>query len=129
MKSEVQALLDLAGESIAASGSLLRDRHARFSVSRAYYAMFYVAEALHLAEGRSYSKHSAVISNFGRHFVKTGRFDARFHRYLRKAFEDRQRCDYEASGTISDRTARSTIAHANEFLTVARSFIQEEADG
>ena len=41
-----------------------------FATSRAYYAMFYVAEALLLGEGLTFSKHSAVIAAFGKSFVK-----------------------------------------------------------
>ena len=34
--------------------------------------MFSYAEALLLTKGLSFSKHSAVIENFGKHFIKTG---------------------------------------------------------
>jgi uncharacterized protein (UPF0332 family) len=44
--SEVQALIEKAKESTAAARSLAKDGHYDFAASRAYYAMFYVAEAL-----------------------------------------------------------------------------------
>jgi uncharacterized protein (UPF0332 family) len=43
---EQQALLDKARRSIEAAQSLIQQKFYDFAVSRAYYAMFYVAEAL-----------------------------------------------------------------------------------
>ena len=53
--SEVQALIEKAKESTAAAQSLAKDDHYDFAASRAYYAMFYVAEALLAHLGQSYS--------------------------------------------------------------------------
>lgn len=36
-----------------------------FAVSRAYYAMFYIAEAFLLGQDLSFSSHAGVISAFG----------------------------------------------------------------
>ncbi len=75
--TEVDALIGKARQSLGAARTLLRDGYTDFAASRAYYAMFYVAEALLLARGLSYTKHSAVISAFGREFAKAGHLDAR----------------------------------------------------
>jgi uncharacterized protein (UPF0332 family) len=80
--SEVEALLQKAKESLDAARSLLRDGYPDFSASRAYYAMFYVAEALLAVLGQSYRKHSAVIAAFGREYARQGRLDPKFHQWL-----------------------------------------------
>lgn len=59
------ALLQQASDSLAAARALLDLGYAGFAASRAYYAMFYIAEAFLEGEGLSFSKHSAVISAFG----------------------------------------------------------------
>lgn len=74
---EVTAFLDKAGESIATANELIERGSFGFAASRAYYAMFYCAEALLLNEGKSYSRHSAVIAAFGRELVKPGLLDSR----------------------------------------------------
>jgi hypothetical protein len=56
-----------------------------FSVARSYYAMFYVAEALLLGRGLSFSRHSAVIAAFGLHFTKTCVFPGEYQRHLTEA--------------------------------------------
>ena len=44
-------------------------------VSRCYYAMFFMAEAVLLTKGLRASSHKGVISLFGEHFAKTGIFE------------------------------------------------------
>ncbi len=66
MIPEQIALLTKAGESLRAARLLVANALPDFAASRAYYTMFYVAEAFLLGEGLSFSSHAAVISAFGR---------------------------------------------------------------
>jgi len=124
MSPEVEALLRIAEQSLDAAETLLRHGHCRFSVSRSYYTMFYCVQALHLSQGRSYSKHGAAIAGFGRHFVKAGLLDKQLHQHLRRAFEDRQRGDYEAMEDVSPETSRVAVERSREFLNTAKAFLQ-----
>lgn len=72
MIPEQAALLRKAQDSLRAARLLADQQLYDFAVSRAYYAMFYVAQAFLLGEGLSFSKHSAVIAAFGQQFAKTG---------------------------------------------------------
>ena len=73
MTAEQLALVQKAERSIRGARVLMEDGLHEFAVSRAYSAMFYLAEALLLGEGLAFSKHSAVIAAFGQHFAKSGR--------------------------------------------------------
>jgi uncharacterized protein (UPF0332 family) len=94
MKSEVGELLDKAKRSIRTAEKILEDNEFDFSGSRAYYAMFYVAEALLLERGLAFSSHSAIIANFGKEFAKTGLLNSKFHNYLIKSQDRRNIGDY-----------------------------------
>jgi uncharacterized protein (UPF0332 family) len=61
MIEETGQLLDKADRAIAAAETLLQAGATDFAAGRAYYAMFFTAEALLLEKGLSYSKHSAVM--------------------------------------------------------------------
>ena len=87
-------LLKRAKRYIRSAGLLLEDGDYESSISRAYYAMFYLAQAVLLAKGLKFSTHKGVISAFGEHFVKTGIFPKEMGRILNKAFEKRQASDY-----------------------------------
>jgi len=119
MTEDQNDLLRQARDSLAASRVLLDTGFPGFAASRAYYAMFYVAEAFLEGEGKSFSKHSGVISAFGRDFAHAGRVPAEFHRYLLKARETRDAGDYGEYGEVSIEEAKHEVAHAEAFLQLA----------
>lgn len=123
MKPEVEGFLVKAEESIAAAKVLLRESDHGFSASRAYYGMFYAAEALLLSRGLSYSRHSAVLTAFGKEFIKPGLFEPKWHQAFQEAFQVRQVGDYEPLEHVSETTARRTLEEAEGFVQAVRSFL------
>jgi HEPN domain len=73
LTEDQQELLEKACESLEAAKLLLKGAYPDFAASRAYYAMFYIAQALLEGEGLAFSRHSAVIAAFGQHFAHTGK--------------------------------------------------------
>ena len=123
MTPDQVALLQKAQASLEAA-RLLADRALYdFAVSRAYYTMFYVAEAFLLEEGLAFSKHSAVIATFGRRFAKTGRVPQEFHRYLIEGQDSRNVGDYDIRPGLSKDEAAEQITRAEQFLELADRLI------
>jgi len=123
MTEDQQELLEEAKESISAASLLLGGGYPGYAVSRAYYAMFYIAEAFLEGEGMSFSKHSAVIAAFGQHFAQPGKVPPEFHRFLLEAFELRHKGDYGLRQAITPEQAQEQIARAEEFFRMAEGFI------
>lgn len=123
MTEDQLELLQEARESIKASKLLLEHGHANYAASRAYYSMFYVAQAFLEGQGLAFSKHSAVIAAFGQHFVKTGRVPIEFHRYLLDAQQLRLTSDYGPSDQVSIDKAQEQISRAEAFLALAERLI------
>ena len=121
MTSEQQQLLEKAHNSLRASKILSTEEIYDVAVSRAYYAMFYIAEAFLLDDNLTFSKHSAVISKFGEYFARTGRVPVEFHRHLIQAEQSRIRADYDAASQVTQTEADEQITHAETFLTFARA--------
>jgi len=128
MKSDLQALVTKAKYSLGAARSLIRDGYHDFAASRAYYAMFYVAEAMLMRLGQSYNKHSAVISAFGREYAKTGLVDSKYHRWLIDAQDFRNIGDYGIETHISEDDAKSACQWASEFIKQAENILLESED-
>jgi uncharacterized protein (UPF0332 family) len=126
MTDAVRELLDKADQSISAAELLFKDGYIDFSAGRAYYAMFYAVEALLLSRELSFSKHSAIISAFGKEFVKTGKFDSRFHRSILNAFDLRNAGDYGSIHAVSAEKAQQTIEEARELLVAITLFLEAE---
>ena len=72
MKGRTKGLMDKASRAIEAAETLLKNGQGEFSAGRAYYAMFYTAEALLNEKDLRYSKHGGVHGAFGEYFIKTG---------------------------------------------------------
>jgi uncharacterized protein (UPF0332 family) len=116
MTPEQRSLLDKAQRSLDASQSLLDQGFYDFAISRAYYAMFYVAEALLDQEGLSFSSHAAVISAFGKYLARTGKVPVELHRQLIDAQSQRTNADYDSFLELSQVDAEIVIQQAHEFI-------------
>ena len=125
MTPEQAALLKKAKDSLDASRLLVERAFYDFAVSRAYYSMFYIAEAFLLGEGLSFSKHSAVIAAFGQHFIRTGRVSQEFHRYLIEGEDSRNVGDYDSVSGFDKEEALEQVHHAARFLELADELLSQ----
>ncbi|MCT7948714.1 HEPN domain-containing protein [Ancylothrix sp. C2] len=123
MTDEQLQLLLKARQSLMAATFLLDSNFSDYAASRAYYTMFYIAEAFLAGEEMSFSSHAAVISAFGREFARTGRVPVEFHRYLISAQQIRTAGDYGGLNAVTMEQASEIITHAQEFLQVAENLI------
>ena len=114
-KKEIAGLLAKARRSIKAAERLLQAGDNDFAVSRAYYGMFYVAQAMLLTRDLRRSKHSGVIAAFQEQFVKSGDVPDRFFHLLRDGFEDRAEGDYGFAEITRDQ-AEAGIEAARQFV-------------
>lgn len=116
MNQEQKLLLEKAQRSLKGAELMLENSLPELAVSRAYYAMFYIASAFILGKGLSFSSHAGVISAFGRDFGKTDERLRRFHRALIDAQDLRNRSDYNLDSGINEEDARWQIDVAYEFV-------------
>jgi uncharacterized protein (UPF0332 family) len=116
---EQSRLLEKARQSVAAADLLIQQGYHGFAASRAYYAMFYVAEAMLLADGSSFSKHAAVIATFGQRFARDDPRAAELHRYLIEGQESRTKGDYRSDDLVSEDEAETQILRARKFIEFA----------
>ena len=123
---DIPDLLQMATESLEVAEDLFKSRHYGFSASRSYYAMFYAAEAVLLTKNLSFSKHKAVISAFGKEFVKTDLLPQPLHQYLRNAFKLRQLGDYGFPGAVSEKKAWTLIEQTRDFIETIEEYLRKE---
>jgi uncharacterized protein (UPF0332 family) len=126
MNEEVRRLWTKARRSLRAAQRNFQEGDYDFSASRAYYAMFYMAEGVLLAQGLSYSKHSGVISGFWEHFVKTGIFPQELHRLLHAGFTNRNIGDYDYRVDFPRDEAERMLTDANRFLEAIHTYLTKE---
>ena len=124
MKESSEQLLQKASRAIEAANTLLDNGLSEFSTGRAYYAMFYTAEALLNEKGLRFRKHGGVHSAFGEHFIKVNLFDAKYHRWILDAFDRRIESDYGTEVLVINEDTLELIEQAKEFLQAARAFLE-----
>jgi uncharacterized protein (UPF0332 family) len=110
--------LDTARENIA---------HGRFraAVSRAYYAVFYMASAALFSQSVVRGKHSGVESAFSEYLVKPGHVEVEFARLYQKARRHREEADYAEDVTVDEAAARQTLADAERFTKRLERFLKD----
>jgi uncharacterized protein len=123
MTPEQSALLSKAYDSVRAAKLLSDAELYDFAVSRAYYAMFYMAEAFLLGVGLSFSRHAGVIAAFGERFAKTGIVPVELHRYLIEGQDKRNVGDYQIGPGLTDIQAAEQLARAEQFLHLAQRLL------
>ncbi len=126
MKDSSRQLLQKAARAIEAAEVLLENNKVEFAIGRTYYAMFYVAEALLNEKDWRFSKHGGVHDAFGKNFVKTSLFDAKYHRWLLDSFDQRIIGDYNVEVAFSANDAQKTLEQSREFLEEAQRYLQNQ---
>jgi uncharacterized protein (UPF0332 family) len=125
---KIQALvryrLEQAAEALAAAELNLANALERSAVNRGYYAMFYAVLALLAARQTETSRHSGAIAQFDRVYVKPALLRKEFSRWLHEAFLRRQSVDYGAEGNLSRDEIDTLLAHAREFLSGVRQYLE-----
>ena len=123
---DISELMEKAKPRLFAAQILFNEGLWDFSASRSYYAMFYAAEAILLSKKLAFSKHSAVISAFGKEFIKTEILPKPLHRYLREAFKLRQAGDYGSSTEVEKPEAQKLMEEAKEFIDSIRDHLSQK---
>ena len=78
--------------------------------------MFYATKALFTRDGLAAKTHAGVLTLFGREYIKTKIIAPEFHQMLIKAFELRQRSDYDIYWEVSQADVQTQLDNAKRFV-------------
>ena len=113
-----------AKEKLDSSKLLLCHGNYKDSIGRSYYAMFSAVRAILALDGIDYSKHAGVIAYFQKEYVKTGKFDKLYSKYLSQAFQIRNQADYEDFYIVSQKDAMEQYEKADEFVKIVETYLE-----
>jgi len=125
LTAEVEGYLTKSRHALEVAEKLCATGDFGDAAGKAYYAMFYAAQALLKARNIEVVKHSAVASMLGRHFAKTGRMDSIFHRMFLNARRVRETADYGIFEGVNENTARITLKDSRAFFEEVQRQLQE----
>ncbi len=115
-KDEVVLYIERAREMLEVAAHNLADGFYGSAVNRAYYAIFYAANALLATLGLARSKHSGVIAAFRERFVKTGLIEAEYSKTYGRVMDDRETGDYDVEAAIEPERAKADLEDARRFV-------------
>jgi uncharacterized protein (UPF0332 family) len=121
---EIIDLIEKAEKFINTAEIAFKNKDYDSCVSRCYYAMFFVVEALLLTKNLSASSHKGVISLFGEHFIKKGVFERKFGRALSDAYDKRLLGDYGIGALINEKEASNLLETAKNFVDRLREYLE-----
>lgn len=120
----LQGYLEKSRSKLQVAQKLLKEGDLDDAVSRAYYCAFHASQAVLLTEGLSAETHQGLVSLFGLHLVKTGKFEKKFGKFLANLKDDRESGDYEVYSAIDRETAECAVREAMEFLQAAEAYLK-----
>jgi uncharacterized protein (UPF0332 family) len=116
--------IERARELIEVSGSLFKDRHLKDSINRSYYAIFNALRAQLALERFDSRKHSGIIAEFQKLYIKTGIYPKLFSDYIKSAFEIRSKSDYDDMYIVTEAEAETQIEHAQALVAAIEATIE-----
>lgn len=119
----VEASLRRAEKALRSAKLLLKHGELEDAVSRAYYAMFHATKAILFSKGVKAKTHRGTISLFGEHIVKRGALSDEYADMLRKAFDLRQKSDYEIYAELEEELVKKTVNYAEKFIEKTKELL------
>ena len=121
----IKGYIEKAEKKLNVAKKLLKSKDYEDAVSRAYYAVYHVAQALLLTEGQRAETHKGVVTLFGLLFVKTGKFSRNMGKHLANLKDDRESGDYEVFSFIDKETAETAVKEAKEFISAGKKYLEK----
>lgn len=118
--------LDRAKEDLEAARLLFLNGEYRAANNRAYYSMFHAIRALLVFDNFDASKHSGVISEFRRRYIKKGLLPMELSKMVGSAFTIRNASDYDDMFIASKADTETQINNAGIVYETIEGYISDK---
>jgi len=126
--NEIRDLIEKAEKFLSTAEQALNTGDYDSCVSRCYYAMFFMAEAMLLTKSLTASSHKGVISLFGEHFVKTKILERELGKALNDAYDKRLVGDYGVGFTVTEEQAKDLLETARNFVRKLKNYLEKQTE-
>ena len=115
-----------AQEAIEEVDVLITSKKYDAAVTRIYYGIFYIINALATIDNFSTSKHSQLIGYFNKEYVKEKIIDPKIGKFLNRAYELRTKSDYGEFTNYSDEEVKSYFEEMKDFIYTIEEIINKK---
>ena len=96
------------------------------AVSRAYYSIFYITEAMLLTKSLTTTSHKGLSVEFAKNFIKTNEIEPIYGKILSNIFQKRQFGDYNMYAEITESVANEVLKDAAKFIGRMKTYLSEK---
>lgn len=115
-----------AKEDLDAAHLLFDAENFRVANNRAYYAIFHAMRAVLAFDNFDASKHSGVIAEFRRRYIKTGIFPTEISKMIGAAFTIREASDYDDIFLASKNDTEEQIRNAEYICNILSEYVEKQ---
>ena len=115
--------VERAKEDLDAACLLLENSNYRIANNRAYYAIFHAMRAVLAFDNFDSSKHSGVIAEFRRRYIKEGIFSKEMSQMIGSAFIIRNASDYDDMFVASKGETEQQVRNAKYVLKKVEEYL------
>ena len=112
-------------EDLEAAYLLFNSGNYRIANNRAYYTVFHAMRAVLVFDNFDSSKHSGVIAEFRRRYIKEGVFPIEVSKMIGSAFTIRNASDYDDMFLANRSDTEEQIANAEYIFRLLSKYIEE----
>ena len=105
--------------------SLIRANDFRGAANRSYYAIFHAMRAVLALHGIDMKKHSGIMSEFRRLYIKTNILPEELSVILAEAFDVRTDCDYDDYYILSREEVEQQAERAVFFVKTVSAYLSD----
>lgn len=118
-----KARLESAQTCLSDSQTLIESGGFKSSANRSYYAVFHAVRAVLALDGIDSQKHSGVIAEFRRRYIKTGVFDNEISAIIGSQFDIRAHSDYDDFFIISKEDTIRQLQEAQKLVNIIKTYL------
>lgn len=118
--------LSLAKERIAFANEILKLGDFKTVANRSYYAVFSAMRAVLVLDGFDSKKHSGIIAEFRKNYVKTGLLPKELSTIIDGLTEIRQGSDYDDFYIVSKAEVEEQLENAKFFISAVEKFLKTQ---
>lgn len=118
--------IERAKEDLEAARLLFDSGNYRIANNRAYYAIFHAMRAVLVFDNFDSSKHSGIIAEFRRKYIKEGVFPTEMSKMIGSAFMIRNASDYDDMFLASKSETEEQIRNAEYIWQTLAEYVEQK---
>ncbi len=116
--------LDLAKERLSFADEIMKLGDYKTVANRSYYAVFSAMRAVLALDGIDSKKHSGIIAEFRKNYIKTDLLPKELSPMIDALVEIRQGSDYDDFYIVSETEVKEQLENSKKFIVAVENFLK-----